>query len=298
LSTHPHPPLAASSPPSLSAAPLHPLNDSFSWQPPHPPFRRLTPALERAWNEQGFFLVEDAFDATTLAGMLADIDPWEEKVEAFLRTRPDGRFFIARAGEITFTTYLVTRSPLLRRLAGAPPLVDWVHDLVGPDARLYHDQAVYKKPETEAPFPWHQDNGYKFVRPQQYVTFWIALTDATEENGCPWVVPGAHLRGTLAHTLGPLGYVCCSEPPPDAVCVPARAGSIVVFSSLTPHATGPNRTRSTRKAWIVQYAPDGATKLEPDGKGGYAPTPADDPGFQFRVVVDGHDAPSSEGELS
>ena len=97
---------------------------------------------------------------------------------------------------------------------------------------------------------------------------------------------------TLA-AFGPL-----EQPPPDAVCVPARAGSIVVFSSLTPHATGPNRTRSTRKAWIVQYAPDGATKLEPDGKGGYAPTPADDPGFQFRVVVDGHDAPSSEGELS
>ncbi|MEC4672719.1 MAG: phytanoyl-CoA dioxygenase family protein, partial [Nitrospirota bacterium] len=49
-----------------------------------------------------------------------------------------------------------------------------------------------------------------------------------------------------------LGFQCVEEPP-DAVCVPAKAGSIVVFSSLTPHATGPNRTSSPRKTYIVQY---------------------------------------------
>ena len=44
----------------------------------------------------------------------------------------------------------------------------------------------------ETSFPWHQDNGYAFLEPQQYLTCWIALTDATRENGCPWVVPGLH----------------------------------------------------------------------------------------------------------
>eukprot|EP01047_Picozoa_sp_COSAG01_P043897 COSAG01_NODE_3926_length_5528_cov_26.315344_3_plen_113_part_00 len=44
----------------------------------------------------------------------------------------------------------------------------------------------------------------------------------------------------------------------DAVCVPAKAGSIVVFSSLTPHMTGPNNTDKVRKAYICQYARDGA----------------------------------------
>ena len=90
--------------------------------------------------------------------------------------------------------------------------------------------------------------------------------------------------------MGPLGFVCCEGSPPDAVCVPARAGSIVTFSSLTPHATGPNRTDGVRKAWIVQYAPDGARKYERNVQGGYDPTPADDPGFQFRVVAKGRDA--------
>jgi hypothetical protein len=42
------------------------------------------------------------------------------------------------------------------------------------------------------------------------------------------------------------------------VCVPAKAGSIVCFSSLTPHMTGPNTTDGIRKAYICQYARDGA----------------------------------------
>ena len=33
------------------------------------------------------------------------------------------------------------------------------------------------------------------------------------------------------------------------------AGGAVVFSSLTPHLTGPNTTDAVRKAYILQYAP-------------------------------------------
>src|SRR5690606_22202254 len=114
-------------------------------------------------------------------------DPIEARVEAFLRSRPDGRLFIARAGEITFSTHLVLRSALLRAFCASPLFQDLGHDLIGPDVRLYWDQAVYKKPEADRDFPWHQDNGYAFVEPQQYLTCWVALSDATLENGCPWV---------------------------------------------------------------------------------------------------------------
>ena len=75
----------------------------------------------------------------------------------------------------------------------------------------------------------------------------MALTDATEDNGCPWVVPGLHRRGTLAHEHSDTGFVCLHDPE-GAVAVPVEAGSIVVFSSLTPRATGPNRTDDVRKA--------------------------------------------------
>ena len=130
-----------------------------------------------------------------MAALIEAIDPFEARQEEALRAMEGGRFFIARADEITFTTHLVLQSELLRRFTSSPLFADLCADLIGPDVRLYWDQAVYKKPGTESPFPWHQDNGYAFVEPQQYLTCWVALTDATEDNGCPWVVPGLHRRG-------------------------------------------------------------------------------------------------------
>jgi ectoine hydroxylase-related dioxygenase (phytanoyl-CoA dioxygenase family) len=266
---------------------LHPFSRDFRWAPPAGPFRRVSDAQARAFDEQGYFLLEDALDPETVSRVVAEIDPFEERVEAFLRGRPDGKAFIARAGEITFTTHLVLRSAALRAFCASPLFQDLGHDLIGPDVRLYWDQAVYKKPEADRDFPWHQDNGYTFVEPQQYLTCWIALTDATLENGCPEVAPGLHRRGTLRHWMTDTGWRCLDEAP-DAVPVPVRAGSAVVFSSLTPHRTGPNRSGSVRKAYIVQLAPEGARIVQAGADGAPAPGPAaDDPQRQYRILAGG-----------
>ena len=263
---------------------LHPLNRAFSWGPPEGPRRRISKAQARRYDEDGFFLLEDAFDAATVGRVIDEIDPHEERVEKYLRDRHGGRVSIARADEITFTTHLVLRSPRLREFCSAEVFRDLVHDLIGPDVRLYWDQAVYKKPNPQE-FPWHQDNGYTFIEPQQYLTCWVALTDTDESNGCPWVVPGAHRRGTLAHTWTDLGWQCVVDPP-DALPVAARAGSIVVFSSLTPHRTGPNLSDSVRKAYIVQYAPDGAQCVA-KGETGVRFLPQNEPDRQFPILRGG-----------
>jgi len=177
----------------------HPLDHDFQWAPLRPPFAAITASQAAKYEEEGFFVLEDVIDADTMADLVAEIDPFERELEAQLRLLEGGKAFIARADEITFTTHLVSRSERLRTFVAEPPLADICADLIGPDVRLYWDQAAYKKPDTDASFPWHQDNGYAFVQPQQYLTCWIALTDATEENGCPWVVPGVHRTGTLQH---------------------------------------------------------------------------------------------------
>ena len=264
----------------------HDLNDHFDWVSTGPPFRRLTDAQAASYDELGYVVIEDVFDAATVSEVLAEIDPLERELEERLRQAEGGKAFIARADEITFTTHLVTRSERLRRFVASPPLLDLCADLIGPDVRLYWDQAVYKKPDTAESFPWHQDNGYAYVEPQQYLTCWIALTDATEHNGCPWVVPGLHRGGTLRHRLTDTGLVCLGDTP-DAVAAPARAGSIVVFSSLTPHCTGPNTTDGVRKAYIVQYAPDGAEVLSGTDRDHLDRVRADAPDRQFPVLVRG-----------
>jgi ectoine hydroxylase-related dioxygenase (phytanoyl-CoA dioxygenase family) len=164
----------------------------------------------------------------------------------------------------------------------SPSLVDLCADLIGPDVNLYWDQAVYKKPDKPRRFPWHQDNGYTFIEPQQYLTIWLALTDATLDNGCPRVAPGLHKYGTLAHHyVDPLGFECFTDPPAQSAA-PVKAGGAVVFSSLMPHLTGPNLTDAVRKAYIVQYAPAGAYTRTDDGN-----VPCDDPDRQFPVLRKG-----------
>ena len=62
----------------------------------------------------------------------------------------------------------------------------------------------------------------------------------------------------------------------------------MVFSSLTPHATGHNVTDQVRKAYIVQFAPDGAVALRGDPDAGPGrPERQDDPDRQFFVVCGG-----------
>jgi ectoine hydroxylase-related dioxygenase (phytanoyl-CoA dioxygenase family) len=109
------------------------------------------------------------------------------------------------------------------------------------------------------------------------------LSDATRENGCPVVAPGLHRHGTLAHVATEAGWQCLEADPPGAVAVEAPAGSIVVFSSLTPHKTGPNSSGAVRKAYIVQFAPEGAMAFR-DGR---TPVPQDDPTHQYRVLAGG-----------
>lgn len=263
-----------------AAAPqLHPRNRGFVWRDAeHLPGGLLEPEQVAQFNRDGYFVLRGAFDADTLAAVTAAIDPLEQAQEEAVRAA-GGDLQLSSADAITFTTHLVMRSPLLRAFACHPVFRGLCRALVGPRARLYWDQSVYKKSGKPQEFPWHQDNGYTFVEPQQYLTCWVPLVDADVENGCPWIAPGRHRAGTLAHWMTPIGLQCLKEVP-DAVPAPARAGDVVVFSSLAPHRTGPNlRAGSVRKAYILQYAPDGAHAY----RDGQPPQPLDDPQRQFLV---------------
>ena len=56
------------------------------------------------------------------------------------------------------------------------------------------------------------------------------------------------------------------RPPSTAQTFTTASGGIVVFSSLSPHLTGPNTSDAVRKAYILQYAPDGAVVHTDDGQ--------------------------------
>ena len=267
----------------MSSFRLHPRNTDFQWRDrPSEGLRRLTPEQKEQFDHDGYTVVRDAFTVEEIAAVEAAIDPLEQEHEAKLRAK-EATNSISSADAITFTGHIVKRSAVLKAFAAHPALRDICHDLIGDDVRLYWDQSVYKKTGRPQEFPWHQDNGYTYVEPQQYLTCWTPLVDVDVENGCPWVAPGMHKLGTLEHWRTDTGLRCLDEAP-QAQPAEARRGDVIVFSSLTPHRTGPNlRAGTVRKAYILQYAPDGAEAIYPDG----SRTPQTDPDRQFFVLKQG-----------
>lgn len=271
----------------------HPWSRDFAWVAGRATSGVLDADAVERFDRDGYLVLEGVLDHATVDEVRREIDRFEMETAAVLRHQPDERLFIAEAGAITFTPHLVGRSEIVRVFAAHPVFVGLCRDLIGPDVRLYWDQAVYKSPAKPRRFPWHQDNGYTFVEPQQYLTCWVPLVDATVENGCPWVVPGVHRHGTLSHRfVDPLGFECFSEHP-DAVAVPAAAGDVVVLSSLTPHLTGPNASREVRKTYILQYAPEGTRTLlgQPVDGPPTGSLPCDDIVRQFPVLAGGEPVP-------
>jgi phytanoyl-CoA hydroxylase len=260
----------------------HPLSADFHWEDRGGPFRRVTEAQREAFDRLGFAKFETVFTPAEIAAVTAAIDPLEVEAEEKLR-RAGGTISISTADEITFTTHMVKVSPVLRDFAAHPFIKDVCHDLLGEAVRLYWDQSVYKKTAQMREFPWHQDNGYTFIEPQQYLTFWLPLVDVDEQNGCPWIAPGLHRGGTLDHWVTEIGLKCLDEAT-DAVAVPAKAGDAIVFSSLAPHRTGPNlKTGTVRKAYILQYSHDGSVATYRDGRTAVQ----DDPERQFVILRPG-----------
>lgn len=266
----------------------HPWNDGHAHAASEGPFTTIGPEQAAAFDRDGFFVLRGVFTDDRLADLDAAIGPGAEMVQDLLQQLPGGRLSVAGLDTQTVAPNMVGGSEVLRSVCADPTLLGVCADLIGPDVRLYWEQAVYKQPHSAAPVLWHQDNGYTYVEPQQYLTCWIAITDATRQNGCISVVPGVHRDGTLEHRSTEIGEECWGDWD-AAVDVPVDAGDVVVFSSLTPHATRENRTDDLRKAYIVQYVPDGAVALEGDPTSGAPPTrrPLVDPVLNQPLLVDG-----------
>jgi len=268
---------------------LHPWNEKFEWSDALPRTGFFSHEQVDSYNTEGYLLLEEAIRIDQLQIVTDHLDKLAFETDTFLKTLERERLSIAESGAILFGIHPCLRSETVKNFISQQPFTDICHDLIGPNVRLYWDQLVYKETEKPRRFPWHQDNGYGFVEPQQYLTCWIPLADVYEGNGCPWVVPKIHRNGTLFHEyVEPLGYECFPDHP-DAVPVEAKVGSIVIFSSLTPHKTGPNLSGETRKAYIIQYAPDRAELLQGEPQTGppHSRVSADEPERQFPILIDG-----------
>jgi phytanoyl-CoA hydroxylase len=209
----------------------------------------------KQYEEEGYLIFEQLFNEDEMDRIRQIIDGFDEETEQ--RLKESGQKNWSIPNQINFTAGLNFMHPELQRFIADERFVKLSTAVLGPDIRLYWDQSVYKRPEANRDFPWHQDNGYVPTDPVHYMTCWLALEDTTIENGCIWVQPGTHHKGLVEHVKTDIGRLCYYGDE-EGIPVELKKGSMVAFHSLLFHRSTPNRSQSTRKGYVIQYSVDGA----------------------------------------
>ena len=98
-----------------------------------------------------------------------------------------------RLDQVRKLTHLSYFDELFAATAKKPEIVDVIEELLGPNIELYTEQLMMKPRFNGTVTHWHQDSvSFPWFLPQVAVSCWVALDDATVENGCMTVIPGSH----------------------------------------------------------------------------------------------------------
>lgn len=152
-------------------------------------------------------------------------------------------------------------SPVVHDALKTPAVLAALTQLIGPNVKAMQSM-LFIKSEGKPGQAWHQDEYFIPTRDRSLTAAWIALDDATVENGCLWVLPGSHRRGVLYpdRIQTDPRFDCSDEayafPYSDAEAVPVEvpAGSVVVFNGYLLHRSLPNTGRhGFRRALVNHY---------------------------------------------
>jgi len=132
--------------------------------------------------------------------------------------------------------------------------------------RLLQSMVIFKQPGIGGAVNWHQDATFLRTEPESVTGFWIALEDATRENGCLQAIPGGH-TGPLRQWFGRGGETMLEtrvldEEPYDetrAVALEAEAGTLIVLHGRLPHMSRRNLSPKSRCAVTLHVIDGDAT---------------------------------------
>jgi ectoine hydroxylase-related dioxygenase (phytanoyl-CoA dioxygenase family) len=207
-----------------------------------------------SFKEKGFFITKPMFEASLLQKVREEFHRLWDGFVAEAEKSGDPKA-VDLAKNRPFVGQAHTKSPLLVDFVKSPIYLEACAKLIGQDADLYYNQAVLKVPEVGKRFGWHQDTGYLLTTPETYVTAWTAIGEATQQNGCIWVLPGSHKQGPIKHVKNE-AESSLDVPNVDesgAIPVEVEEGQVVIFDANLLHKSGANTSKKVRYAYVPQY---------------------------------------------
>ncbi len=149
--------------------------------------------------------------------------------------------------------------PALQETSTYQKVYALARQLMGEDMALDFDMMIDKSPGTATVTPWHQDAAYwPDMSDKRALSFWIALDDADQENGCMMYVAGSHKKPIQAHHQPtPNSALQCAEPSATEITLgEIPAGSCIAHHGYTLHgALGNHSTNRHRRALILNLRP-------------------------------------------
>ena len=223
--------------------------------------QKLTQQKVNEFKSQGFLVLEDFISSRVLLelkesfnNIFKEIDKESNRVTQSYNNKHYGD--ISKAGR-KFIKNQSSYYPAIQKYLKSKPIKEVVTKLLDGDAFIFNEQFVMKEPNTQSSFNWHQDSGYINFDHKPYLTTWLALDDTHSLNGPLSVIPTN--IGTTAEVLTHQWsdkskdlFIEVDEA--KAKTLHVTAGALVVFSSLTPHASGANQSSKTRTAYLAQYS--------------------------------------------
>ena len=144
-----------------------------------------------------------------------------------------------------------------------PRILGHVEPIVGPDILVMSADIWRKTPGETRHISWHQDAGYWYLEPPDIVTAWVALTEATTDNGCMRFALGTHRMKLVEHentyaadnmlSHGQTVKLDMDDWVKVDDCL--AAGEMSLHHAFLAHASGPNRTSSPRVGICIRYLP-------------------------------------------
>lgn len=223
------------------------------------------------YQQEGFLVIPDFLDAGELAA-------WREAVDTAVERRggnklPDRASVYGKGDEKEKEYYdkvfdqlinLWKDNPAVKELILDARIGQMATELSGAEGiRAWHDQVLIKKPWAN-PTSWHLDTPYWSFSDRRALSIWVALDEATLENGCLFFIPGSHRETTfenpgIGKNMDAIFEVYPQFRKSRSVSAPMKAGSCSFHNGLTIHGANPNMTPGYRRAMTCAFMPQGAT---------------------------------------